>query len=65
MLFFDDNEASRPTRKDGDGTLISDDADEEKALRLPKAPVLSRPQAAWVQLGARIPSAGLNYGTAS
>lgn len=65
MLFFDDNEASRPTREGGDGTLISDDADEEKALRLPEAPVLSWPQAAWVQLGAGIPSAGLNYGTAS
>lgn len=41
MLFFDDNEASRPTREGCDETLLSDDANEEDALRLHKAPMLS------------------------
>ena len=43
MLFFDDNEASRPTGEGCDGALISDDANEEEALRLQEAPILSWP----------------------
>jgi len=37
MLIFDDSKASRPTRKGCDGALISDDVDEEEALRLHEA----------------------------
>lgn len=43
MLFFDDDKAGRPTGEGCDGVLISDNANEEEALRLHKAPVLSWP----------------------
>lgn len=43
MLFFDGNEASRPTREGCNGALFLDDANEEKALRLHKASVLPLP----------------------
>lgn len=46
MLFFEGNDASRPTGEGCDGALLSDDANEEKALRLHEAPVLSWPRAA-------------------
>lgn len=43
MLFFDDGEASRPTRESCDGALSSGDANEEEALKLHEAPVMSWP----------------------